>query len=301
MNGRVAIVTGAGRALGRAYARLLAERGAAVVVNDLGTDPDGGGADASLAEAVVEEIRAGGGQAVADFSDVSSEAGGAAVVERAMASFGRIDAIVANAGIHMAAAFEDTSLSAFRHQFDNHLGGTVAVLHAAWPHLKAQGSGRVITTGSGGGLFGLRGTAAYASAKGAIQGLTRVLALEGRPHGILVNMVAPGAISRMAGPSLSPADLARAEKFQPPELVAPVVLWLASERCQVTGEMFTCWAGRVARLAIGGGHGLIDRHLTAEMIDERYAEIASLDGFHEPTDVLEELNRWMPEIVTREG
>jgi hypothetical protein len=110
-------------------------------------------------------------------------------------------------------------------------------------------------------------------------------------------MVAPGAISRMAGASLSPAELERAQKFQPPELVAPLTLWLASERCQVTGEMFTSWAGRVARLAVGGGRGLIDRDLTAEMIDENYAEIASLDGFHEPVDVLDELNRWMPEIT----
>jgi NAD(P)-dependent dehydrogenase (short-subunit alcohol dehydrogenase family) len=288
MDGRVAIVTGAGRALGRAYAVLLAERGAAVVVNDRGTDPDGHGCDASFAEAAVEEIRAAGGKAVADVNDVSSEAGGAAVVETALASF---DAIVANAGIHMAASFEDTSLAAFRHQLDNHVGGTVAVLHAAWPHLKAQGYGRVITTGSGGGLFGLSGVSAYAAAKGAIQGLTRVLALEGKAHGILVNMVAPGAISRMAGASLTPAELERAEKFQPAELVAPLVLWLASERCQVTGEMFTSWAGRVARLALGGGRGLIDRHLTAEAIDAGYAEIASPDGFHEPSDVLDELNR----------
>lgn len=297
MEGRVAIVTGAGRALGRAYARLLAGRGAAVVVNDRGTDPEGQGCDASFADAVVEEICAAGGTAVADVSDVSTEAGGAAVVERALASFGRIDAVVANAGIHMAAPFEETSLAEFRHQLDNHLGGTVALLHAAWPHLKAQGYGRVITTGSGGGLFGLSGVSAYGAAKGAIQGLTRVLALEGKPHGISVNMVAPGAISRMAGASLTPEELERAEKFQPAELVAPLVLWLASERCQVSGEMFTSWAGRVARLAFGSGRGLIDRDLSAEAIDQRYGEIASLDGFHEPVSVLDELNRWMPEII----
>jgi len=201
MEGRVAIVTGAGRALGRAYALLLAARGASVVVNDLGTDQDGGGHDGSLAEAVVEEIRAAGGAAVADSSDVSSEAGGKAVVERALASFGQLDAVVANAGIHMAASFEDTSLADFRRQIDNAVSGTVAVLHAAWPHFKAQGYGRVVTTGSGGGIFGLAGVSAYGAAKGAVQGLTRVLAIEGKPHGILVNMIAPGwiPVERHAG------------------------------------------------------------------------------------------------------
>src|SRR5579862_8385120 len=167
MDGRVAIVTGAGRALGRAYALLLAARGASVVVNDLGTDHDGGGHDASLADAVVEEIRAAGGKAVADSSDVASEAGGAALVERAIGSFGRLDAVVANAGIHMAAAFEDTRLADFRRQIDNAVSGTVAVLHAAWPHFKRQNYGRVVTTGSGGGIFGLSGVSAYGAAKGA--------------------------------------------------------------------------------------------------------------------------------------
>jgi NAD(P)-dependent dehydrogenase (short-subunit alcohol dehydrogenase family) len=296
MDGRVAIVTGAGRALGRAYALLLAARGASVVVNDLGTDPEGGGHDASLAEAVVEEIRAAGGKAVADSSNVATEAGGKAVVERAITAFGRIDAVVANAGIHMAAPFEDTSLADFGHQIDNAVSGTVAVLHAAWPHFKAQGYGRVVTTGSGGGIFGLAGVSAYGAAKGAVQGLTRVLAIEGKPHGVLVNMIAPGAFSRMAGPSLSPADLERARNLQPPELVAPVVLWLASERCHVTGEAFSSWAGRVSRLVVGGGRGLIDRNLTAETIDEQYATIASRDGLYEPVDILDELNKWMVEI-----
>jgi NAD(P)-dependent dehydrogenase (short-subunit alcohol dehydrogenase family) len=296
MNGRVAIVTGAGRALGRAYALLLASRGAAVVVNDLGTEHDGSGHDASLANAVVDEIHAAGGKAVADSSDAASEAGGRALVERALASFGRIDAVVANAGIHMAAPFEETSLADFRHQIDNAVGGTVAVLHAAWPHFKAQGYGRVVTTGSGGGIFGLAGVSAYGAAKGAVQGLTRVLAIEGKPHGILVNMIAPGAFSRMAGPSLSAEDLERARNFQPPELVAPVVLWLASEKCRVTGEAFSAWAGRVSRLVVGGGRGLIDRNLTAEAIDQNYDTIASLDGLYEPSDILAELNKWMPEI-----
>ena len=296
MEGRVAIVTGAGRALGRAYALLLAARGASVVVNDLGTDGDGGGHDASLADAVVEDIRTAGGKAVADSNNIASEAGGAAVVERALASFGRLDAVVANAGIHMAASFEATSLADFRHQIDNAVSGTVAVLHAAWPHFKAQGYGRVVTTGSGGGIFGLAGVSAYGAAKGAVQGLTRVLAIEGKPHGILVNMIAPGAFSRMAGPSLSPEDLERARNLQPPELVAPVVLWLASERCHVTGEAFSSWAGRVSRLVVGGGRGLIDRNLTAEAIDEHYETVASNEGLYEPATILEELNRWMPEI-----
>jgi NAD(P)-dependent dehydrogenase (short-subunit alcohol dehydrogenase family) len=296
MKGRVAIVTGAGRALGRAYALLLAARGASVVVNDLGTEEDGSGRDASLADAVVEEIRAAGGEAVADSSNVASEDGGKAVVERALSSFGRIDAVVANAGIHMAAPFEDTSLADFYRQIDNAVTGTVAVLHAAWPQFKAQGYGRVVTTGSGGGIGGLAGVSAYGAAKGAVKVMNRELAIDGKPDGSLVNMSAPGACSRMAGPSLSPEDLERARNFQPPELGAPVVLWLASERCHVTGQAFSSWAGRVSRLAVGGGRGLIDRNLTAEAIDQNYATIASLDEFYEPATILDELNRWMPEI-----
>ena len=281
MDGRVVVVTGAGRALGRAYALLLAQRGAKVVVNDLGTDINGHGSDKALADA----------------SDVSDPAGGAALVDRAIGVFGRIDAIVANAGIHAAATFEDTSLEDFAHQWRIHFGGTVTVVHAAWPHLKAQGYGRVITTGSGGGIFGLAGQASYAAAKGAIQALNRVLALEGKDHGILVNMIAPGAFSRMAAPSLTdPADLERSRNFLPPELVATFVLWLASERCMVTGEAFTVWGGRVARLAVGAGHGLIDRGMTAETVDERFSEIASVDGLHEPVDVLDELDQWVPAI-----
>ena len=297
MEGRVAIVTGAGRALGRAYALLLAERGAKVVVNDLGTDIDGRGCDTSLAETAVDEIRARGGTAVADASDVSDPAGGTAVVDVAIRSFGRIDAVVANAGIHATANFEDTSLDDFAHQWRIHFGGTVTVAQAAWPHLKAQGYGRVITTGSGGGIFGFAGQASYAAAKGAIQALTRVLALEGKDYGILANMIAPGAFSRMAAPSLTdPATLERSRNLLPPELVAPIVLWLASDRCTASGEAFTVWGGRIARLAVGAGRGLIDRSLTAETIDERYAEIASLEGLHEPVDVLAELDRWVPEI-----
>jgi len=297
MDGRVAVVTGAGRALGRAYALLLAERGAKVLVNDLGTDIDGRGKDITVAEDVVGEIRAARGIAVADTSDVSDPAGAAALIDKALDAFGRIDAVIANAGIHAAAPFEDTRLEDFVHQWRIHCGGTITVTQAAWPHFKAQGYGRLITTGSGGGIFGLAGQASYAAAKGAIQGLSRVLALEGKEHGILVNMVAPGAFSRMAAPSLTdPATLERSRNFLPPELVAPLVLWLASERCNVTGQAFTAWGGRVARLAVGAGRGLIDRGLTPEIIDARFAEITSLEDFNEPADVLAELDRWVPEI-----
>jgi NAD(P)-dependent dehydrogenase (short-subunit alcohol dehydrogenase family) len=297
MDGRVAVVTGAGRALGRAYALLLAERGAKVLVNDLGTEIDGRGKNTAVAEDVVEEIRAAGGMAVADASDVSDPAGGAALIDNALNAFGRIDAVIANAGIHATAPFEDTRLEDFVHQWRIHCGGTITVAQAAWPHFKAQRYGRLVTTGSGGGIFGLAGQASYAAAKGAIQALTRVLALEGDEHGIRVNMVAPGAFSRMAAPSLTdPATLERSRNFLPPELVAPLVLWLASERCSVTGQAFTAWGGRIARLAAGAGRGLIDRGLTPEMVDARFAEIASLEDFHEPVDVLAELDRWVPEI-----
>jgi NAD(P)-dependent dehydrogenase (short-subunit alcohol dehydrogenase family) len=297
MEGRVAIVTGAGRGLGRAYAHLLATRGASVLVNDRGTDVDGHGSDSAIAESVVAEIAAQGGRAVANHSDVSTPEGGQSIVDQALSAFGRVDAIVNNAGIVGVIPFGQTTLADFERYWRVHFAGHYNVTKAAWPLLTAQRSGRVVMTGSGGGLYGLSGHSTYAAAKMAIQGLARVLAIEGAESNVLVNVVTPGGFSRMHEASkLSPERLEWAKKFQPPELVAPLVLWLASEECHVTGRTFVAWAGRIARVAVGAGRGLIDRELTGEAIVAGYEKVDSLDEFYEPVDVLDEVNRWLSEI-----
>ena len=177
-DGRVAVVTGAGRGLGRAYAQLLAERGASVVVNDLGGEIDGTGADAGPATTVVAEIEAAGGKATADASDVSTEEGAAALVRRAVEHFGRIDALVANAGIMRWGAFPDIDREDLERHLLVHLGGSFFTARAAWPHLVDQGYGRIVLTTSS-GLFGLADNTAYATAKGGVVGLTRSLATAG--------------------------------------------------------------------------------------------------------------------------
>jgi NAD(P)-dependent dehydrogenase (short-subunit alcohol dehydrogenase family) len=294
MEGRVAIVSGAGRGIGRSHARLLAERGCAVVVNDLGVDAEGRGNDASVAAMVVDEISAAGGKAVPDCSDITDPTAAAALIELAIRTYGRIDAVINNAGIVWPRPFEETSLADCEKLWRIHFGGSFNLTQSVWPHFKRQRYGRVVLTGSGAGLFGQPNSSAYGSAKGAVLGLNRVLSLEGKDHGILVNAVTPGAFTRMAEIALKdPAEIEQARQHMPPDLVAPVVAWLASDRCQVTGQTFVAWAGRVARVGVGTGRGYTDRDLTPETVEQHYSRIASLEEFHEPTDVLSDVAWWL--------
>jgi NAD(P)-dependent dehydrogenase (short-subunit alcohol dehydrogenase family) len=209
LEGKVAVVTGAGRGLGRAYAELLAERGARVVVNDLGTDVSGFGKDSTIAEEVADLIRSRGGGAIADDSDVSTPEGGSDLIAPAIEHFGRIDLLVNNAGICGSQLFEDATLEDFDHYWRVHLGGPVNTVKAAWPHMVAQRYGKIILTTSVVGLFGMRGQATYAAAKSAVVGLMRILAIEGAQHGILVNTISPVGYTRMhpaAGSRVPEAD-----------------------------------------------------------------------------------------------
>jgi NAD(P)-dependent dehydrogenase (short-subunit alcohol dehydrogenase family) len=246
-DGRVAVVTGAGRGLGRAYAHLLAERGAAVVVNDLGGSMEGTGADAGPAAAVVAEIERAGGQALADASDVATEAGAAALVAGAVERFGRLDAVVANAGIMRWARFPDVPLEDLERHLAVHTVGSFLVARAAWPHLQAAGAGRIVLTTST-GLLGMSGNTAYGVAKGGVLGLARSLAVAGRRHGIRANCIAPAASTRMAGDGAPE---------MPAELVAPMVAYLAHEHCPVSGEVYTAGAGRFARLVLAATPGYL--------------------------------------------
>jgi NAD(P)-dependent dehydrogenase (short-subunit alcohol dehydrogenase family) len=276
--GRVAVVTGAGRGIGRAHALLLADRGARVVVNDLGSSMAGSGADAEPAASVTAEIVAAGGDAIADTSDVATTTGGQALVNAAVERFGRVDILVNNAGIIRWAGFPEADADNLERHLAVHVFGSFNTTRAAWPHMIEQGYGRVVMTTSA-GLFGLPNNLSYATAKGAVIGLTRSLTTAGAVHGIKVNLVAPAAMTRMAGS----ADVAHME----PELVAPMVAFLAHEDCPVSGEIYAAGAGRFARIFIAETEGYVHaaREPTMEDIAEHWATINDESGYHVPVDL----------------
>ncbi len=201
--GRVAVVTGAGRGIGRAYALLLASRGARVVVNDLGGSIQGLGADAGVASRVATEIAAAGGSAIADENDVAAPSGAQALIDAAVDNFGRLDILVNNAGIMQWAGFPDVDQENLERHLAVHVLGSFNTTRAAWPHMVEQGYGRIVMTTSS-GIFGLPKNLSYATAKGGVIGLTRSIATMSEAHGIRVNLIAPAAMTRMAGPGADP-------------------------------------------------------------------------------------------------
>ncbi|MFT4190057.1 MAG: SDR family NAD(P)-dependent oxidoreductase, partial [Comamonas sp.] len=227
-DGRVAVVTGAGRGIGRAYARLLAERGARVVVNDLGGTADGSGADDHPARRTADEINAAGGTAVADLHDVSTPEGGQAIVDAALEHFGRIDIVINNAGTVRYAAFPDITLDNLQHHIAVHLYGAFNTTQAAWPHFARQGYGRIVLTGSA-GMFGMDNNLSYAAAKAAMIGFANSAALTGAAHGIKINTIAPNALTRLGGADESAPEAETpvpGQIFLPSALVAPLAAYL---------------------------------------------------------------------------
>jgi len=281
--GRVAVVTGAGRGIGRAYARLLADRGANVVVNDLGGSMEGEGSDAEPASTVAAEIVSAGGVAIADTSDVATTAGAETLVGAAVERFGRLDVLVNNAGIIRWARFPKADAENLERHFAVHVAGSFNTVRAAWPHMVDQGYGRIVMTTSA-GFFGLPDNLSYATAKGAVIGLARSLTTAGAPHGIKVNLIAPAAFTRMAGP----ADDGNRSAQMAPELVAPMVAFLAHEDCPVSGEIYAAGAGRFARIFIASTVGYLHRGPTPTIEDvaEHWATIN------------DEVGSWVPEDLT---
>lgn len=276
--GRVAAVTGAGRGIGRAYALALADRGAAVVVNDVGGTLSGiGAADGDPADAVVAEIVAAGGRAIVNRADVGDAHAAAGIVDDAVAAFGRIDVVLANAGILARDGVPDLTVDALERHLRVHVVGSYNVVRAAWPRMAEQGYGRVVLTASV-GLFGGAGLIAYSTAKGGVLSMARSLALAGADHGIAVNAVAPAADTRMVGdpalraysniPPHADDDGARA-----PERTVPMAMLLAHEACPVNGELLTTGLGRYSRIVLGETRGLVDPTLGEADLLARWDEI----------------------------
>ena len=247
---QVAIVTGAGGGLGRCHALELARRGARVVVNDLGSAVDGSGASTSAAQSVVDEITAAGGIAVANGDSVASEAGGAAIVAAAMDAFGQVDILVNNAGILRDAAFKNMTAEQVDAVIAVHLAGAFNVTRAVWPVMREQNYGRIVQTTSGTGLFGNFGQANYGAAKMGLVGMMHVLAIEGARNGIAINAIAPIARTRMTEDIMGEAG-----KAMDPELVTPVVVYLAHNSCDRTAHIYSVGAGKVSRVFIGVTQG----------------------------------------------
>jgi NAD(P)-dependent dehydrogenase (short-subunit alcohol dehydrogenase family) len=270
-DGQVAIVTGAGGGLGRSHALELARRGALVVVNDLGGAVDGTGSSATAAEQVVDEIRAAGGDAVADAHSVATPEGGEAIVECALDTYGRVDIIVNNAGILRDAAFKNVTPELLDPVIDVHLKGAFNVLRHAWPRLREQNYGRIVNTTSGSGMFGNFGQSNYGAAKAGLMGLTRVLSIEGERNNVRVNAIAPIAHTRMTETQI-PDEMV-------PELISPLVAYLCHASCEITGQAYSVGGGRVSRLFLGMTTGITEPDLTAEMIAERIDEIEDTGEF----------------------
>ncbi len=269
---RVAVITGAGRGLGRSYALLLASKGAKIVVNDPGVSMQGDGTDTGPAEAVVAEIRAAGGEAVACTASVATPEGGEAIIQSALDHFGRLDILIHNAGIVRRGSLSELSYEDFETVLDVHLRGGFHVVRPAFPRMCAAGYGRIVLTGSINGLYGNSNVVNYSVAKAGLIGLSNVAALEGAEHNVKSNIILPGAVTRMAEgldtSAYPPMD---------PELVAPVVGWLSHESCTVTGEMMISMAGRMARAFAAETPGVYRPEWTIEQVAENIDAIRNTD------------------------
>ncbi len=270
---RVAVITGGGRGLGRAYALLLASRGARIVVNDPGVSMKGDATDEGPAEALAGEIRAAGGEAVASLDSVATPEGGKAIIETAMDSFGRIDILIHSAGNVRKSLLTDMTYEDFEAILDVHLRGAFHVVRPAFPLMSAQDYGRVVLTGSINGLYGKASSGNYSTAKAGLIGLSHTVAIEGAGSGIKSNVIIPAAVTRMSAGIDTSA-------FPPmePEMVAPAVGWLAHESCSVSGEMLVAMGGRVARAFVAETPGVYRPSWTIEQVAGEIDAIRNADS-----------------------
>jgi NAD(P)-dependent dehydrogenase (short-subunit alcohol dehydrogenase family) len=258
------------------------------VVNDLGGSMEGTGADAGVADTVAAEIVAADGAAVADHHDVATATGAEALIDVALEEFGRIDVIVNNAGIIRWAGPLDADEENLAQHLAVHVLGSFHTARSAWPHMVEQGYGRIVMTTST-GMFGLPNNLSYATAKAGVIGLTRSLTTAGARHGIKVNLIAPAAFTRMAGQATDAGSSGKGSEppQMSPDLVAPMVAFLAHESCPVSGEIYAAGAGRFARLFIASTEGYVQTKPdpTVEDVAEHWAEINDETGYYVPSDL----------------
>ena len=291
-DGRVAIITGAGGGLGRQHALELARRGARIVVNDLGGSVHGDGGDVGPAQSVVQEIVDLGGEAVADTNSVASPEGGRAIVQTAIDAFGTVDIVVNNAGILRDKSFHNLDQAMIEAVIQVHLLGAFYVTQPAFQVMREKGYGRIVSTSSNSGLLGNFGQSNYGAAKMGLVGLTNVLAIEGRKFNIRANAIAPVAATRMTEGLFE--DLI--DKMDP-ALVSPLVAYLASEACEVTGEVYSAAGGVISRFFVGLTPGYYNPRLTAEDIADHLADIRNEDGYIVPEDNTGELRKILHTIT----
>ncbi|MBS0222044.1 MAG: SDR family NAD(P)-dependent oxidoreductase [Proteobacteria bacterium] len=282
-DGQVAVVTGAGAGLGRQHALELARRGAKLVINDVAKAADG----SWVAERTASELRALGGEAVADMADVSDEEAVGALIEHAVQAFGAIDILINNAGNAITAPLWKLSTSDMKAVLDVHLWGTFWSMRAALPHMRQRGYGRIVNTASALGAFGAPHSAPYVAAKAGIIGLTRVAALDTAGTDIRVNSIAPIAYTALAKDFFDHHPSVNVEKLST-ATVSPVVLYLSHESCELNGELLSVAAGRVARICTITAPGLYSEHLTSEQVADNLATIMDPAGYIVPSKSMDQ-------------
>lgn len=284
---KVAVVTGAGGGLGKAYALLLASRGARVIVNDLGGSFDGSGSDSTPAQKVVDEIKEHGGEAVANYDSVAEWESAQNIIKTAVDSYGRVDILINNAGILRDKSLVKMEMEDYRKIMAVHLDGTFYCTKAAFPIMKEQAYGRIVSTASAAGLYGNFGQVNYGAAKLGIVGMMNCVAQEGARYNIKANTIVPTAGTRLTF-TVMPEDVIGKVK---PEYVAPIVGWLCSENCEETGKMFSAGGGYFSRAAIMEGPGVvfdIKKEITMEMIVDKLDQIMNLEGAREFASAMEQ-------------
>ena len=292
-DGKVAIITGAGGGLGREHALELARRGARLVINDLGGSVGGEGGDAGPAQRVAQEIIDLGGEAVADTNSVATAERGKAVVRSAVDAFGTVDIVVNNAGILRDKSFHNLTPEMIEAVIDVHLLGAFYVTQPAYQIMKEKGYGRIVSTSSNSGVLGNFGQANYGAAKMGLVGFTRVVAIEGRKNGIKANAIAPVALTRMTEEMFGSVG-----ESLDPKLVSPLVAYLASEACEVSGEVYSAAGGIISRFFIGLTPGYYNPNLTAEDVAANWDIIRDEDGYIVPDDSSGEISKIVKTVLS---
>jgi NAD(P)-dependent dehydrogenase (short-subunit alcohol dehydrogenase family) len=297
-DGRVTVITGAGNGLGRSHARFLASRGAKVVVNDLGGTVAGTGSSRAVADAVVDEIRAAGGTAVANYDSVATEEGGRNIIKTALDAFGTVDVLINNAGNVRDKSFAKMELADFRALVDVHLMGAVYCTHAAWPVMRNNNFGRIVLTTSAAGLYGNHGHTNYGAVKMAVIGFMHALKEEGRKHNITVHAIAPIALTRMSETVTAP----RIAPLIKPEFVTAAVAWLCAAENEETGHIIQAGAGYYAKVEVREARGALfgtESIPTPEQIRDRYEEISDMSQAAPYTNASEALRKVFRLVVPK--